>query len=253
MLHRPRRLSVSTLGLVTFAISIALLLVGCSSATPATESDASSESGAESAGEDSVFYVYELQQAVENTITISTDATSPTTGFLDKIHTCEGADTSPPLRWEGVPAEAKSLALILDDPASDELEGFGLWTHWVLYSIPPSVTGLPAGQAATEVLENGAVHGMNGYEKAQYSGPCPTPTIMWSESIERRTPPLLAKERPYFFKLYALDKELDLGPGVTANALLKEIDGHVIAAGELAVPYKSKRKEVRSGREYSYG
>ena len=156
--------------------------------------------------------MYELQQAVENTITISTDATSPTTGFLDKIHTCEGADTSPPLRWEGVPAEAKSLALILDDPASDELEGFGLWTHWVLYSIPPSVTGLPAGQAATEVLENGAVHGMNGYEKAQYSGPCPTPTIMWSESIERRTPPLLAKERPYFFKLYALDKELDLGP-----------------------------------------
>ena len=232
------------------ALTAAVFLVACSSAEddPEAEAGAAGAPAAGAEGEDSVFFSYELQQAVDNTITISTDATEERTGFLEREHTCEGKDTSPPLKWEGVPAEAKSLALILDDPESDELEGFGLWTHWVLYSIPTSVTELTVGQPTTEVLENGAVHGMNDYENVHYSGPCPTPTIMYAESTDNRSPPELAVERPYFFKLYALDQELDLSPGTTRDALLKEIDGHIIAAGELAVPYKSRRREVRRGR-----
>ncbi len=247
--------------LFSIALAMALFLAACSSSEPASSTDAEGgEDGdsaaadapaAEEEAEESVFFAYELTQAVENTITISIspDSVSPTTGFMDKNHTCEGTDTSPPLTWEGVPAGAKSLALIYDDPASDELEGLGLWTHWVLYSIPPSVTELAGGQAVADVLENGAKHGKNGYDMLQYSGPCPTPTILISQSTNQRTPPILAKERPYYFKLYALDQELDLAPGVTRNALLKEIDGHIVAAGELAVPFKSRRKEVRTGQE----
>ena len=236
---------------ILLALTAAFFLVACSSASDEADGEAGASgaaaTGADSGadGEDSVFFAYELQQAVENTITISTDATEERTGFLKREHTCEGKDTSPPLKWEGVPAEAKSLALVLDDPESDELEGFGLWTHWVLYSIPTSVTELTVGQPTTEVLENGAVHGMNDYENVHYSGPCPAPTIMYHESTKDRTPPELAVERPYLFKLYALDQELDLAPGVTRDALLKEIDGYIIAAGELAVPYKSRRREVR--------
>ena len=241
--------------MIPFALAMALFLAACSSSDPASSTDAEggdgAVGGAAAESEDSVFFAYELTQPIENTITISIspDSVSKTTGFMDQDHTCEGADTSPQLTWEGVPAEAKSLALILDDPASDELEGLSLWTHWVLYSIPTSVTELSGGQPVADVLENGAKHGANDYEKLQYSGPCPTPTILINQSTNERTPPILAKERPYFFKLYALDKELDLAPGVTRDALLKEIDGHIVAAGELAVPYKSRRKEVRAGRE----
>ena len=247
--------NIRVIRLFAFALAMSLFLAACSSSEPAAstspEGSEGAASGAAAEPENSVFFAYELTQAIENTITISIspDSVSPTTGFMDKNHTCEGADTSPPLTWEGVPAEAKSLALILDDPVSDELQGLGLWTNWVLYSIPTSVAELGGDQPIADVLENGAKHGKNDYDVNQYSGPCPTPTIMISESTNRRTPPILAKARPYVFKLYALDQELDLAPGVTRDALLKEIDGHIVAAGELAVPYKSRRKEMRTGQE----
>ena len=139
-----------------------------------------------------------------------------------------------------MPVEAKSLALILDDPVSDELEGLGLWTHWVLYSIPTSVTELSRGQAVADVLENGAKHGANGYEKLQYSGPCPTPTILISQSTNQRTPLILAKERPYYFRLYAVDIPVDLPSRADRDTLLEAIDGHILAEGRLMGTYKRR-------------
>ncbi len=233
--------------LISLTLLTTLLLAACSSSTPASSTGSEDSEGAES--EESIFFTYKLQQAVENTITVSTDDTSSSTGRLDTKHTCEGLDTSLSLLWEGVPDDTVSLALILDDPTSDELQGLGLWTHWVLYSIPSNVTGLSEGEASVDVLGNGAQHGVNDYGNSHYNGPCPQPNIYFSESTDGRTDPVLAKERPYLFKLYAVDKDLELAPGLTRDALLEEIDGHIVAAGELSVPYKSRKKITRAGRE----
>ena len=98
-----------------------------------------------------------------------------------------------------------------------------------------------------DVLENGSKHGMNSYGKTQYSGPCPQPTILFQQSTDARTPPITAQSRPYFIKLYALDKELNLAPMADRDILLQEIDGHIVGAGELSVPFKSRKKEMRRG------
>src|SRR5512137_1840843 len=65
-------------------------------------------------------------------------------GEIPAVHTCEGEDTSPPLQWSGVPAGARSLALIVDDPdAPDPKAPRMTWVHWVLYNIPVTAAGLP--------------------------------------------------------------------------------------------------------------
>ena len=70
-------------------------------------------------------------------------------GEIPPQHTCQGADVSPPLAWSGVPANTKSLALIVDDPdAPDPAAPKMTWVHWVLYNIPPTAAGLPEGAAA---------------------------------------------------------------------------------------------------------
>ena len=93
---------------------------------------------------------YALQQSLDFTITLLTTSVGGTFGRLHRAHSCERTDTSPHLTWEGVPEGAESLALVMEDPASD-VHGLAvdvLWTHWVVYSIPPDVTELELGQAA---------------------------------------------------------------------------------------------------------
>ena len=73
-------------------------------------------------------------------------------GAIPKIHTCEGQEASPPLAWSGVPANAKSLVLIVDDPdAPDPAAPEMTWVHWVLYNIVPAATGLPQGVSPKEL------------------------------------------------------------------------------------------------------
>ena len=126
---------------------------------------------------------YVLQQPLDFTMTLTTTSIGGTFGRLDRKHTCEKVDISPHLKWEGVPDGAKSLALVMDDPASDVhgLEIDVLWAHWVVYSIPPEVTELAAGQVSGELLENGAKQGANDYGKTQYNGPCPIPTLRFPD------------------------------------------------------------------------
>src|ERR1700726_237323 len=82
-------------------------------------------------------------------------------GKIPSEHTCEGADKAPPLHWSGVPANAKSLALIVDDPdAPDPKAPKMTWVHWVLYNLPPTATGLPEGAAAGG-LPGGTLEGTN--------------------------------------------------------------------------------------------
>lgn len=133
-------------------------------------------------------------------------------------HAYDKEDISPALQWSGVPPTAKSLALICDDPDAP----VGTWVHWVLYDLPPTTAGLAEDVPKSPELSNGAKQGMNDYKKIGYGGPCPPP----------------GKPHRYFFKLYALDIKPELKAGLTKKDLLKAMDGHVIAEGQLMGTYQ---------------
>lgn len=144
-------------------------------------------------------------------------------GMIPATYTCDGADVSPPLTWSGIPADAKSLALIVDDPdAPDPAAPRRTWVHWVLYDIPPALTGLAEG--AADRLPAGIREGMNDFRRARYGGPCPP----------------LGKHR-YFFKLYALDKMLGALPGASKVAVEKAMQGHILMTSELVGLYRKGR------------
>ena len=138
-------------------------------------------------------------------------------------HTCLEGDASPPLTWSGAPPGTVSLALIADDPENES----GLWVHWVLYNIPPDVTGLPEGvPTTTDVLPDGTTQGVNHFRRTGYGGPCPPPNIIrcWDHVGE---PP-----HKYYFKLYALDTEVGLAAGATKEELLDAMDDHILAVAQ---------------------
>jgi Raf kinase inhibitor-like YbhB/YbcL family protein len=137
-------------------------------------------------------------------------------------HTCEGEDLSPPLAWSGLPEGTKSLALIVDDPdAPDPAKPRMTWVHWVLYDLPPDAGGLAEG---VRQLPAGTREGVNDWRRTGWGGPCPP----------------IGRHR-YFFKLYALDRELpDLGRPTKAE-LEKAMDGKILAKAELMGTYQKRR------------
>ncbi len=137
--------------------------------------------------------------------------------------TCEGDDLSPPLAWSGVPAGAKSLALVIEDPdAPDPAAPQRIWTHWILYNIPPGAAGLQQG-AAREGLPEGTREGRNDWQNKGYGGPCPP----------------IGRHR-YVHKLYALDALLpDLGDPTRAQ-LEQAMRGHVLEQAELIGLYQMR-------------
>ncbi len=134
-------------------------------------------------------------------------------GNIPPKFTCAGSDTSPPLQITGVPSEAKSLVLIADDPDAPG----GLFTHWLIWNIPPQINSISEGSAPK------GVHGTNDFGKSGYKGPCPPPGT-----------------HRYSFKVLALDRELDLRGGAKRSQLDAAIKGHVIAQGELMGRYARK-------------
>ncbi|MFQ5938304.1 MAG: YbhB/YbcL family Raf kinase inhibitor-like protein [Acidiferrobacterales bacterium] len=142
-------------------------------------------------------------------------------GEIPKRYTCDGNDVSPDLSWTDVPANAKGLVLIVDDPdAPDPAAPKMVWVHWALYDIPPNATGLPEAVAPPD-LPAGTKEGLNDWKRTGYGGPCP-PT---------------GRHR-YFHKLYALDLELpDLGEPTKAD-LERAMKGHVLDAAELIGTYQ---------------
>ena len=94
-------------------------------------------------------------------------------GAIPQKYTCEGEDISPPLAWSGVPAGAKSLVLIVDDPdAPDPKAPKMTWVHWVLYNLPADSSGLPEG-VKPDTLPGKAIAGLTDWKRASYGGPCP--------------------------------------------------------------------------------
>jgi Raf kinase inhibitor-like YbhB/YbcL family protein len=142
---------------------------------------------------------------------------------IPATYTCEGDDVSPPLAWSGVPAGAKSLALVIDDPdAPDPAAPQRTWTHWIVYNLPPGAAALPQA-AGREGLPAGAREGLNDWRKKGYGGPCPP----------------IGRHR-YFHKLYALDTLLpDLGD-LTRPQLEEAMRGHVLEHAELIGLYQKK-------------
>lgn len=134
-------------------------------------------------------------------------AAFPEGGTIPALHTCEAADLSPAIEWTGAPAEAKSFALIADDPDAPG----GVWNHWLLFNIPPSVHSIAQGFKPGQLGESGT----NDFGKPGFNGPCPP----------KRDGP-----HRYVFKLYVLDvPKLDLKKGAQRTELDRALKGHVIA------------------------
>jgi Raf kinase inhibitor-like YbhB/YbcL family protein len=135
-------------------------------------------------------------------------------------HTCDEKDLSPPLKWSGVPAGAKSLVLIADDPDAP----VGTWVHWVLYDLPANTTELAEDVPKSQYVAGGAKQGQNDFRRLGYGGPCPP----------------RGKAHRYFFKLYALDNLLDLKPGASKKEVERAMGGHILAHCELMGTYQRK-------------
>jgi Raf kinase inhibitor-like YbhB/YbcL family protein len=135
-------------------------------------------------------------------------------GDIPAKFTCDGTNVSPALQIGGVPNEAKSLVLIVDDPDAPR----GLFTHWIIWNIDPKTT---------RVAENSApaagVQGTNDFGKRNYGGPCPP-----------------SGTHRYFFKIFALDTKLELKPNARRAELDAAMRGHVLAQGELMGRYSHK-------------
>jgi Raf kinase inhibitor-like YbhB/YbcL family protein len=127
-----------------------------------------------------------------------------------------GENVSPPLAWSGTPEGTQSLALIVDDPDAPG----GDWVHWIVYNLPAEATNLAEGIQSDGDLPGDAVQGVNGWSASKYDGPQPP-----------------SGTHRYVFKLYALDMVLNLKPGAAKADLLKAMEGHVLARGQLIGKY----------------
>ncbi len=144
-------------------------------------------------------------------------------GPIPVQYTCDGRDVSPELNWTGIPARAKSLALIVDDPdAPDPAAPRMVWVHWVLYNLPANSTGLP-GLVRSKHLPPGTREGLNDWQRTGYGGPCPP----------------VGRHR-YFFKLYALDAVLPDLNRPTKARLEKALEGHILEQAALMGTYQRR-------------
>jgi Raf kinase inhibitor-like YbhB/YbcL family protein len=133
-------------------------------------------------------------------------------GDIAKKFTCDGADVSPPLSWTEPPAGTKSFALLTDDPDAP----VGNWNHWTLWNLPASARSLPEAVSKDARLPDGTEQGRNDFRKTGYNGPCPPP----------------GKPHRYYFKLFALDTNLNLKPSASKKELEAAMKGHILAHAE---------------------
>lgn len=136
--------------------------------------------------------------------------------IIPSKYTCEGKNVHPPLAIQGVPKNAKSLVLIMDDP---DVPAFvrpdRMYDHWILFNIPPATSHIAEGVPLP------GIQGKNTGGENRYTGPCPPDA-----------------QHRYFFKLYALDIELSLQAGCTKKELEKAMQGHILAQAELMGLYE---------------
>jgi Raf kinase inhibitor-like YbhB/YbcL family protein len=124
-------------------------------------------------------------------------------------YTCQGENINPELDISGIPKEAKTLALIMEDSDAPS----GTFDHWLVWNINPT----------EQIAENSlpGIPGRNSFGHVKYGGPCPP-----------------SGSHRYYFKIYALDKSLHIGEGENKQTLTREMKGHIIARGELMGRYQ---------------
>jgi Raf kinase inhibitor-like YbhB/YbcL family protein len=135
-------------------------------------------------------------------------------------YTADGADSSPPLSWKGVPVETKCFALVAEDPDAPA----GTWVHWVIWNIPATSRELKQNLPKTEHPIDQAIQGKNDFSRTGYNGPSPP----WGT-------------HHYFFRLYALDALLSLIAGAKKPQLESAMKGHVLAEAVLVGTYSRNR------------
>jgi Raf kinase inhibitor-like YbhB/YbcL family protein len=135
-------------------------------------------------------------------------------GNIPSKFTCDGGDSSPPLQIAEIPSGAKSLVLVVDDPDAPS----GLFTHWIVWNISPQTNAIAEGSAPK------GVQGTSDFGKSGYGGPCPP-----------------SGTHRYYFKIFALDRELNLPSGTKRNQLDAAMKGHVVTQGELMGRYSRKK------------
>ena len=140
-------------------------------------------------------------------------------GMIPPKYTVDGANISPSLNWETVPEGTQSIALINDDPDAP----MGTWVHWVMWNIPPDKKQLPENVPSDPKLSDGSVQGITDFRQPGYGGPAPP-----------------SGTHRYFFKVYALDTKLNLSTGSNKAQLVKAMEGHILAEGQLMGRYKRK-------------
>ncbi len=145
-------------------------------------------------------------------------------GQIPRQFTCDGQDLSPPLSWAGVPEQARSLVLIVDDPdAPDPAAPKMTWVHWLLYNLPAKPGGLAQGVNNGD-MPAGTLQGVNDWKRTGYGGPCPP-----------------VGSHRYFFKLYALDTVLPDLRNPSKAVLEQVMHGHVLEHAELMGVYQRNR------------
>ena len=141
--------------------------------------------------------------------------------MLPGKYTCDGENTNPPLLFQNIPTDTRSLVLIMTDPdVPTEIRSDRNWNHWIVFNIPPDVTSIKENS-----IPEGSVIGISSGGKVGYEGPCPPSQL---EPNRHR----------YFFKLYALDNTIDLTEGSTRQEVEDVIKDHVIESAELMGVYK---------------
>ena len=139
-------------------------------------------------------------------------------GILPAQFTADGPDQSPPLAWSGAPEGTRAFALIMDDPDAPG----GLWTHWVVFDLPATASGLDQDVPRTATLANGGRQGSNTWGRLGWNGPAPPP----------------GKAHRYAFRIFALSAPLDLAPGAGVAAVKAAMKGKVLAEGSLTASYR---------------
>jgi Raf kinase inhibitor-like YbhB/YbcL family protein len=197
-----------------FAVILSVLVIsgGCTSTKPpstvqptsvASQQTQSGQQPAQPAGS-------------SGTLTLTVDSLSPGAALPD-VYTCNGTGDSPQVSWSGIPPEAKSLVLIVDDPDAP----VGTLTHWLVYNIPPGSGELAQGQPSLKVLSNNAQQGESSTGSRGYFPPCPP----------------IGSTHHYIFRLYAVDMDITQ-PTADRASIDWALTGHTIARTEFTTTFK---------------
>lgn len=152
-----------------------------------------------------------MQQSDEMEKLIITSPVFRNNEMIPRKYTCDGADVNPPLNIRGIPVEAESLVLIVDDPDAP----MGTWDHWIVWNIPP--------EERIEENRVPGVEGLNDFRRHSYGGPCPP-----------------SGTHRYFFRVYALDAMLDLKPNSRKRDVERAMGRHILAQGEIIGLYRRR-------------